>query len=273
MWQRILGFGDRVGQPGRRQWWRFVARRIDAAVVLTPEMGAELAALGFSGPVRTIANFRSPERFVAVDRVAAGRGLRAELGVEPEVRLLGLIGHLIEQKRPERALAVLQRVRAAGEPVHLVVAGTGPLRADFEAAAHARGLDQFVHLLGHRDDVEHVLGGIDILLLTSDSEGIPGIVIEATMTGCPVVTFPLGAVGTVVEDGTTGVVLAACRHRPHGRRRRRAVARRGRAPRDERRRPRAAPTRSPRHRATVEYDALLEALRSDLRRSRARSTE
>jgi glycosyltransferase involved in cell wall biosynthesis len=264
VWQRILGFGGRVGHTGRRQWWRFVAHRTDAAVVLTPDMGAELAALGFAGPVRTIANFRSPERFIAVDRVAAGAGLRAELGLDPEVRLVGLVGHLIEQKRPERALAVLDRIRAAGAPVDLVVAGTGPSRAGFEAAAVARGLDQFVHLLGHRDDVEHVLGAIDILLLTSDSEGIPGIVIEATMSGCPVVTFPLGAVGTVIEDGVTGVVLAsadtdlmadAVVELLRDPRKLHAMSAAGRA------RAHSFST----DRATVEYEALLEGLRSDLR--------
>ena len=53
-----------------------------------------------------------------------------------------------------------------------------------------------------------MLGGIDLLLLTSDAEGIPGIVIEAQMAGCPVVTFPLGAVASVVDDGHTGLVLA-----------------------------------------------------------------
>ena len=46
-----------------------------------------------------------------------------------------------------------------------------------------------------------------MLLLTSDVEGIPGVVIEAQMAGCPVVTFPTGGVRDVLEDGVTGVVL------------------------------------------------------------------
>jgi glycosyltransferase involved in cell wall biosynthesis len=207
VWQRILDFSADMTQRGRRVWWQFVAGRIDAAVALTPQMEQEVRRLGFHGPVWQIANFRNPERFVSVDRADVKAQLHRELGVDPNVPLLGLVGHLIEQKRPERALDVLARVRAEGTPAHLVIAGNGPLRGELTAETHTRRLDDWVHLLGHRDDVERVLGGIDVLLLTSDAEGIPGIVIEAQMTGCPVVTFPLGAVGTVVEDGTTGVVL------------------------------------------------------------------
>ncbi|GIU87302.1 MAG: hypothetical protein KatS3mg009_1817 [Acidimicrobiia bacterium] len=208
VWQRILDLPDAVWAPHRAAWWRYVARRADAAVVLTRANAGEMERLGFTGPVWPIPNSRRPDRFAAVDRAAARARLAAELGAQPAQALLGLVGHLIEQKRPERAIDVLARVRGHGEDALLVIAGDGPLRAAVEREARARGVAGHVRFLGERTDVEHVLGGVDLLLLTSDSEGIPGVVIEAQMTGCPVVTFPLGAVADVVVDGETGVVLA-----------------------------------------------------------------
>src|SRR5262249_24583505 len=151
---------------GRGAWWRFVVGRVDAVVSLSPDMTDEVRTLGFDGPAWVIPNFRTPDRFLAVDRPTAGAALRAELHLEPSTPLLGLVGHLIEQKRPERAIAVLAGVRPQSVDAHLVVAGVGPLEDDFAAAARAAGVDGAVHLLGHRDDVDHVLGGIDLLLLT-----------------------------------------------------------------------------------------------------------
>ena len=142
VWQRILGFPPRSGGRRRRLRWRAVVRRIDAAVALTPDLGDELRRLGFDGPVWAIPNFRVPEPFVAVDRKIAGAALRAELGVDDGVGLVGLVGHLIEQKRPDRALDVLRAIHALGEPAHLVVAGDGPLRTRFEQDVARRASDR-----------------------------------------------------------------------------------------------------------------------------------
>jgi glycosyltransferase involved in cell wall biosynthesis len=207
-WQRILDFPHDFWTSPQRRWWQLVVRRIDAAFALTPELVTEVERLGFGGPVWLVPNSRRPEPFLAVDRDTAGARLREETGVAPDVVLLGLVGALVEQKRPERALEVLQQLLAAGHRVHLVVVGDGPLRASLEARAREHGVAADVSFLGHRRDVANVLGGLDVVLLTSDVEGIPGVVIEAQMAGCPVVTFPLGRVAEVVDDGTSGVVLA-----------------------------------------------------------------
>ena len=209
VWQRILDFPPALWGPGRRHWWRAIARRAAGVVALTDTMVDEMARLGYPGAVRVIPNSRRPERFVTVDRAASSARLRAELGLGADVTLVGLVGHVVAQKRPDRAVDVVAAVRAAGGAVHLVMAGTGPLLVDVERQVADLGLKDAVSLLGHRDDIEQVLGAVDLLVLTSDAEGLPGILIEAQMAGCPVVTVPVGGVAEVVEDGVTGVVLAS----------------------------------------------------------------
>ncbi len=206
VWQRILDFPASVWRPGRRTWWRLVAGRVDGIVALTDHMAGELDRLRVRGLRWVIPNSRRPERFAGVDRASAAAALRTELGLGPDAVLVGLVGQLVAQKRPDRAVEVLAAVRSQDPSVHLVVAGTGPMRATLENQVAGSGLEGAVSFLGHRDDVEQVLGGVDLLLLTSDTEGIPGIVIEAAMTGCPVVTVPVGGVAEVVLDGVTGIV-------------------------------------------------------------------
>ena len=209
VWQRILPFPAAMWRPPRRAWWRRLANAGAGAVVLTDELEAELRRLGFRGPIWKIENFRASAPFADLDREQAAAALRAEIGVGADVRVIGLVGHLIEQKRPGRALDVLAGVHARGEHAHLVVAGDGPLRESLDRDVSARGLGAFVHLLGERRDVGAVLGGIDLLVSTSAAEGVPGVLIEALMAGCPVVAMRVGGVATVVEDGVTGILVDA----------------------------------------------------------------
>jgi glycosyltransferase involved in cell wall biosynthesis len=207
VWQRILGLP--VAQWGalKRRFWRAVGSRFEAVVALTGELEAETRELGFTGPVWIIPNARNPDRFAGVDRAAASAAMREQLSLAPEVPLLGFVGHLVDQKQPELAVDVVAAVRSARQPAHLVIAGDGPRRPAVEQRAADRGARDAVTLLGHRDDTEAVYGAVDLVLLTSRAEGIPGVAIEAAMSGCPIVSFPVGSVAEVVDDGVTGIVL------------------------------------------------------------------
>ncbi len=207
VWQQIGPFPPKIAKQPRRAFWWAVTRRIDGAIALTRGAAAEIRKLGYHGPVCAIPNFRRPQRFAAVDRARAGRELRNALGVASSTRLVGFVGYLGEPKCPERALEVIAELRRSGVDAHLVIAGEGPQRAALERSIMEMNLDGSVTLLGHRDDIEHVLAGVDVAILTSDYEGMPGVAIEAAMAGCPFVTFPLGDVGEIVESGTTGIIL------------------------------------------------------------------
>jgi glycosyltransferase involved in cell wall biosynthesis len=66
-----------------------------------------------------------------------------------------------------------------------------------------------VELLGSRTDVAEVLRGADVFVFTSlpTGEGMPGVLIEAGLTGLPVVATAVPGVRTIVEDGVSGIVV------------------------------------------------------------------
>jgi glycosyltransferase involved in cell wall biosynthesis len=120
---------------------------------------------------------------------------RGALGLPVDGAVVVFVARLIPVKRPDRMLAV---ARALPE-VTFVVAGDGPLHDEVAAGAPAN-----VRLLGWRADVENVYGAADLILLTSDNEGMPVTLIEAALCGVPAVTTNVGSTGEVVVDGVTG---------------------------------------------------------------------
>lgn len=207
VWQRIGDLSGSVWTVPRRWWWRAVARRFDGAVALTEDLAAEQRRLGFRGPIRVIPNFRRPDRFRDLDRREAASRLRSQLGLAKDSAVLALVGNLDRNKRVDRAISVQAQLGARGVDAHLVIVGDGPRRGELESQARALDVEAHVTFLGVRRDVEQVLAGADLLIITSDLEGIPGVAIEALMAGCPVVSVPVGGVAEVVEHERTGIVL------------------------------------------------------------------
>lgn len=174
----------------------------DAAVGVSEATLREVHALyGFQG--RSIAI----ENGVDFKRLAPGRPRAESRAVlaDGDVRLIW-VGALGAQKRPDRALEVLARLPSN---VSLTLVGEGPWRAKVEAQTEALGLGERVRLLGNRADVGDLMAAADIFLMTSDTEGIPAVIIEAAHCGLPIVTVDVGGLRECVRDGETGVIVPA----------------------------------------------------------------
>jgi glycosyltransferase involved in cell wall biosynthesis len=63
-------------------------------------------------------------------------------------------------------------------------------------------------MLGYRTDVPALLAAADIFTLPSRFEGLPMSVIEAMLTGLPVVATNIRGPGEQVIDGMTGISVA-----------------------------------------------------------------
>lgn len=127
---------------------------------------------------------------------------RQELGLPEGPVIVSLIGRLTQIKRPDRFAEVVEICRDRGLNAHFLVAGGGDKEQWLRERVRDRGLP--VTMLGWRSDLERILAATDIVLLTSDNEGVPLSLVQAGLAAVPAVATRVGAVSEVVVDGRTG---------------------------------------------------------------------
>lgn len=116
------------------------------------------------------------------------------------------VGQFEPGKRPRLFIETVAHLREASTvSFTAAMAGDGPLRAGLAPDAARAG----VELLGTRPDVPDLLRRASVLVFTSagDTEGMPGVLVEAGLSGVPVVTTKAAGVTDVVIDGETGHVV------------------------------------------------------------------
>ena len=115
------------------------------------------------------------------------------------------VGALTSQKQPDRFIDVVRHLRSEGRPFRAVMVGDGPLATTLIPLAAAHG----VELLGPRSDVPELLRQSDVFVFTSlpTGEGMPGVLIEAGLSGLPAVSTPVPGAATVLCDGRTGIIV------------------------------------------------------------------
>jgi glycosyltransferase involved in cell wall biosynthesis len=127
---------------------------------------------------------------------------RNRLGIDPEARIAVIVGSLSPEKRVDRALEVMRRL----EDSTLLVVGGGAQRVRLEAVAGALRPGS-VRFLGTQGNPQGAYAAADVHLLTSDTEGVPGVIIEAAFTGLPTVATAVGGTCVVVDDGGSGYLV------------------------------------------------------------------
>lgn len=137
-----------------------------------------------------------PPGVVPVEVTPKQKALK-NLGLEDTgAPIIGWIARVTGVKNPMRALEVADAL----PDTHFVLAGGGDLLDQVRAAAPAN-----VSVVGWANAGD-LFGVSDIILSTSENEGMPVALIEAQMAGKPVVATDVGAVSEVILNHETGIV-------------------------------------------------------------------
>lgn len=195
---------------GYRLWLRRHRAFLDAVVAMTPAMAGEAAAaMGMpSARVHVIANPPTlPIPGAPPPPMPTGRFI---LGV----------GRLAPQKRWDRLIEAMPRLR--DPDIKLLLLGEGGERAALERLVERSGLADRVLLPGHAPDPLPAIARASVVALTSEFEGVPGVLREAIALGTPVVATDSSiaipelidspAIGTIVPPGDRAALVAGLNH-------------------------------------------------------------
>lgn len=75
------------------------------------------------------------------------------------------------------------------------------------ALRHELGMDDKIHFLGWCSDVPAIIRCADIMLLTSETEGLPRSMLEAMALGKPVIATSAGGIPEVIRNGIEGILI------------------------------------------------------------------
>lgn len=134
---------------------------------------------------------------------------RNELGLDQDAVVIGTVANLRAEKAYPVMLEAARSVLERHPDVVFLSVGQGPLHDDLIVEHQRLGLGYRFRFLGYRSDALRVMAAFDVFTLSSDEEGLPVALMEATALGLPVVATAVGGVPTAVENGTNGLLVPA----------------------------------------------------------------
>ncbi|MCZ4280892.1 glycosyltransferase family 4 protein [Kiloniella laminariae] len=161
------------------------------------------------GTITAIGNGVDTTRFYPATPKSYRKALRTEFGAQEDETVILMVGRLVREKGYVELVQAMRKVDAT-----LWIVGS---RLDSDHASDINEaislaetdpkLKKRIRFLGYRTDVNQIMRACDIFTLPSHREGMPRSIIEAMMTGLPVVATDIRGSREEVLDGTTGILV------------------------------------------------------------------
>jgi glycosyltransferase involved in cell wall biosynthesis len=134
---------------------------------------------------------------------------RARWGIPSDAYVISAIGRLSTEKRFDLYLQVCAKLAPALPNAVFMLVGGGKQDANLRTLATNLGLDSRVVFTGLTREMSSVYAATDLVMITSDTEGIPHVLLEAMSRGIPVVSTAVGGIPEVVTPGRNALLVPA----------------------------------------------------------------
>ena len=188
------------------QMERFTRKRSQKVIAVSEALRKTLLARGYrQQQVVTIANGIDDEKAQAAitQAEATPLALHQELGIEASSYVVLNVARLHPVKYQQDLIMAISSIHEVdGKAVHLVIAGDGEQKEALQELAGKLAPDR-IHFLGARNDIYALLLASDVFALTSHMEGLPITLLEAMVSGIPIVATHVGGMVELIHgDGS-----------------------------------------------------------------------
>jgi len=194
-------FNDRKERAAKWLDARLI-RQADAVIAVSDRLKQELEAAGVPPQKITVLRNAILLRDYAVAGNAASA--RQEFGIRDDQPVISIVGRLSLEKGHETFLQAAAEIAKSHPNLRCLIVGDGPLERALRQRVQELGLTDHVLFTGHRSQLADIYAATDVLVISSLTEGIPNVLLEAFAHGKPAVATSVGGVPEVLEDGRTG---------------------------------------------------------------------
>lgn len=169
--------------------------RQQSVIAVSSQLETSLQRL-FPGKVQKIFNF------VDVDELRKEWSPNSRMN-NPIPRI-GIVGRLVPVKRVDLFLEALSMLRSQGIAFEGLVIGSGPLEPDLRRLTEQLNLIDQVRFTGFVSPAVSEIRNLDILVMSSDHEGLPMTLLEALALEIPIIAHNVGGIREILNEDRCG---------------------------------------------------------------------
>ncbi len=185
---------------------RLTNRLINTTIAVS-ELSRETLVRNYGISHEKVVDVRNGIDLSQFDTVFDTSAVRVDLDLGASDPVAVLVGRMADGKGHVSALRAIEEIRKRIPDYRLVFVGEGEVEEKLRAEAESLGLTTEVIWAGFRRDVPAILASVDLLILPSEEESLPFVILEAMGSRLPVVAADVGGVSEQIEDGVTGRLI------------------------------------------------------------------
>ena len=149
------------------------------------------------------------EKFVSAQEVEYSARLREELGISESDLVFINVGRFSISKNQKDTIFAFKQVCDLNTSIglQLILVGEGPEKLKCQTLVEGLGLVENVKFVGFQKSVNEYLAVSDISVITSLREGLPRVVVEASLVGIPTVGYQVEGMSEIVSDQKSGFIV------------------------------------------------------------------